>query len=124
MRHCHAVSRFCRSLAVSMPSFIEEPFYLRFLLPGRFCSKIFRGRGSSGLFLVLVLSPIEAPVLGLLFPFGIAKLGVNGHVMSPSLLLNLGFERVRLFIQFLQGSGKVLAGRLVRVWSRHVHSSP
>src|SRR5580692_12298668 len=77
-------------------------------------------RAGRRLFLVLVLSPIEAPVFGFLFPFGIAKLGVDGHIVSPSFLLNLGFELARLLLQFLQRFGKLLAGRLVGVWSRHV----
>jgi hypothetical protein len=77
-----------------------------------------------GLVLVLVLRNVETPVLGFLFPFGIAKLGVDGHIMSPSFLLNLGFELARLFLQLLEGLGKVLAGWLVWVWSRHGFNLP
>jgi hypothetical protein len=105
-------------LAMSMAHSSESHSTRDFRFPEDFVQKSFRGRASRRLF--LVLSPIETPVLGFLFPFGIAKLGVDGHVLSPSFLLNLGFELARLFLQFLQGFGKFLAGRLVRVWSRHV----
>ena len=73
-------------------------------------------------------SPIEPPVFGFLVPFGIAKLGVDGHVMSASFLLNLGFEFARLFLNSFRdlenSSPAGLSGSGPAMFSPHPKDAP